>query len=506
MAMVVKNNLSALRTLTALNKNSSALQKSLEKVSSGQKIVTAKDDSSAYVISEKMREQIRTLSQDRYNVQNGASLFKIAEGGINSIVEELRNLKELAINAANDTNTDQDRATIQKEFTQKMANINDIATTTNYNGKTLLDGTYSTGKAEDSTSVNEPSGIAEFSVDNNGDVTITSDGVYTIQSGFSGTINVNAKNVKITQEDSSTALSNVSIIGASGGNANLWIENLNVTNTENKNIIKFGSGGENNLTVKGTNELCMLGGYSNSKAVINIGGGLTIEGDGTLTARRDTYSTEGAGIGSDAYELISSSNIVIKGDVTINSQLSNGAGIGSGWNGEVGNIVIYGGATVNISSTGGQGAGIGSGAANGNCGDIIICSGANVTAFSSYGAGIGSGGYGGKAGNIAIYSGANVNAVSSSGAGIGSGYLSGKVGDITIYSGADVTAVSSSGAGIGTGNTWNNTSLGSAGNITIYSEGENKPLGTLNIPCAFVLYSCSLSLTVTITFLKGCPL
>lgn len=131
MAMVVQHNIAAQLALGELNKNNDKLKKSLEKVSSGQKINSAKDDASSYVISEKMREQIRTLAQDNQNVQNGAALFKIADGAINNIVEELRNLKELAINAANDTNIDIDRATIQKEFTQKIANINDIATTTN---------------------------------------------------------------------------------------------------------------------------------------------------------------------------------------------------------------------------------------------------------------------------------------------------------------------------------------------------------------------------------------
>ncbi len=143
MSMVVKNNLAAQLVLGQLNKNSSKLEKELSKVSSGQKINSAKDDASGYAISEKMREQIRSLEQDNQNVQNGSSMLKIAEGGVDSIVEELRNLKELALNAANDHNTTQDRVTIQKEFSQKMANINDIATTTNYNGKTLLDGTYS---------------------------------------------------------------------------------------------------------------------------------------------------------------------------------------------------------------------------------------------------------------------------------------------------------------------------------------------------------------------------
>lgn len=142
MSMVVQHNAAAQLALGELNKNINKVGDLLTKVSSGQRINSAKDDSAMYAISEKMREQIRSLLQDNQNVQNGSALFKVAEGGINNIVEELRNLKELAINAANDTNTDSDRATIQKEFVQKIANINDIATTTNYNGKTLLDGRF----------------------------------------------------------------------------------------------------------------------------------------------------------------------------------------------------------------------------------------------------------------------------------------------------------------------------------------------------------------------------
>ena len=147
--MVVSHNASAQLALIEFNKNNDKLRKSLDKVSTGQKIFSAKDDSSAYSISEKMREQIRTLGQDRQNVQNGSSLLKIAAGGIESIIEELRTLKELAIKSANDTNTDLDRATIQKEFSQRTANIEDLVTSTNYNGKILLDGTYGRLEAPD---------------------------------------------------------------------------------------------------------------------------------------------------------------------------------------------------------------------------------------------------------------------------------------------------------------------------------------------------------------------
>ena len=139
MAMVVKNNMSAVNTLNILNKNQSALAKSLQKVSSGMKINDAGDDASGYAISERMRVQIRSLDQDNQNTQNGNSMMKTAEGAVASTVEILKTLKEKAINAANDTNTDEDRRTIQKEINQMVDQIDDNALAT-YNGKYLVDG------------------------------------------------------------------------------------------------------------------------------------------------------------------------------------------------------------------------------------------------------------------------------------------------------------------------------------------------------------------------------
>ena len=141
MSMVVKNNMSAVSTLNTLNKNSAALSSSLKKVSSGMKINSAADDASGYAISERMRVQIRGLDQANQNTQNGTSMMKVAEGAVSSTVDILKTLKEKVINAANDTNTDSDRATIQKELDQSIDQINDNANVT-YNGKYLVDGSH----------------------------------------------------------------------------------------------------------------------------------------------------------------------------------------------------------------------------------------------------------------------------------------------------------------------------------------------------------------------------
>ena len=156
MAMVVKNNMSAISTLNTLNKNSSALSKSLQKVSSGMKINGAADDASGYAISERMRVQIRGLDQANQNTQNGSSMMKVAEGAVSSTVDILKTLKEKVINAANDTNTDADRQTIQKELDQSIDQINDNANVT-YNGKYLVDGSHNSKVTATTTSMTNQS-------------------------------------------------------------------------------------------------------------------------------------------------------------------------------------------------------------------------------------------------------------------------------------------------------------------------------------------------------------
>lgn len=145
MAMTVMHNAGAQVTAGELNKNDSNLKKALSKLSTGQKIVGADDDSSGYSISERMRMKIRALTQDDQNVQNGSSMVRTAERGVDRIVQTLRTMKELAIDAANDSNTDEDRATIQKELDQCIATIDDIAIGTEFNGKILLDGRWAKG-------------------------------------------------------------------------------------------------------------------------------------------------------------------------------------------------------------------------------------------------------------------------------------------------------------------------------------------------------------------------
>ena len=140
MAMMV--NASAQFSLNEVNSHTNEAGKALAKISSGMKINSAGDNSADYAISERMRVQIRALNQNTQNVQNGSTLLKTAERGVSQIVENLRSMKELAVDSANDSNTDEDRKTLQKEFEQRMDTINELVYATRYNGKVLLDGRY----------------------------------------------------------------------------------------------------------------------------------------------------------------------------------------------------------------------------------------------------------------------------------------------------------------------------------------------------------------------------
>ncbi|TYZ19716.1 flagellin N-terminal helical domain-containing protein [Selenomonas ruminis] len=142
MSMVIMNSGAAMHALRESKKNSNKLSKDLKKAANGMKISGAGDGAAEYSISEKMRVMIRSLGQDIENAKKGIDLVKIAETGMQDIIDELRDMKAMAIDSANDHNSEVDRAVLQKEFASRMAGIDNIAATTNYNGKILMDGRY----------------------------------------------------------------------------------------------------------------------------------------------------------------------------------------------------------------------------------------------------------------------------------------------------------------------------------------------------------------------------
>ena len=138
--MIINHNIAAINTYRQLSVNYSATSKSLEKLSSGYRINRAGDDAAGLAISEKMRSQIRGLNMAAKNAQDGISLIQTAEGALTETHSMLQRIRELAVQAANGTNTPSDLEEIQKEIDQLKDEIDRIAEKTEFNTKTLLDG------------------------------------------------------------------------------------------------------------------------------------------------------------------------------------------------------------------------------------------------------------------------------------------------------------------------------------------------------------------------------
>ncbi|MDR1741883.1 MAG: flagellin [Synergistaceae bacterium] len=138
--MRIYHNIPALYAYNALSETNNALQKSIRNLSSGLRINTAADDAAGLAISEKMRSQINGLAQAARNAQDGVSMIQTAEGALTETQSMLQRMRELAVQAANDTLTQQDRQYIQLEIDELKNSIDRIATTTQFNKKRLLDG------------------------------------------------------------------------------------------------------------------------------------------------------------------------------------------------------------------------------------------------------------------------------------------------------------------------------------------------------------------------------
>ena len=144
--MVVQHNITAMNSNRMLGLTTSAQAKSTEKLSSGYKINRAADDAAGLAISEKMRRQIRGLTQASANAQDGISCVQTAEGALNEVHDMLQRITELAVKGETATLTSTDRSYIQTEVQQLMSEVDRIQSTTTFNEQNLLDGSF-TGKA-----------------------------------------------------------------------------------------------------------------------------------------------------------------------------------------------------------------------------------------------------------------------------------------------------------------------------------------------------------------------
>ncbi len=143
--MIVKHNITAMNSNRMLGLTTSSQAKSTEKLSSGYKINRAADDAAGLSISEKMRRQVRGLTQASANAQDGISVVQTAEGALNEVEDMLQRMNELAVKGENGTLTTSDRASIQSEIAQLMSEVDRVQSTTTFNEMNLLDGSFIKG-------------------------------------------------------------------------------------------------------------------------------------------------------------------------------------------------------------------------------------------------------------------------------------------------------------------------------------------------------------------------
>lgn len=206
--MVVQHNLTAMNSNRMLNITTSAQAKSTEKLSSGYKINRAADDAAGLSISEKMRKQIRGLSQASDNAQDGISAVQTAEGALSEVQDMLQRMNELAVKAANGTNSEDDRSYIQNEIDQLTTEIDRVSTTTKFNETYLLQGDgRKVAKEADTGDAISVKGTDGTAVDTGVTVSIAAGNTYT-------TGKVNAGTVTASVTDGTAALDLDNLDGA----------------------------------------------------------------------------------------------------------------------------------------------------------------------------------------------------------------------------------------------------------------------------------------------------
>ncbi|MGB9988708.1 flagellin N-terminal helical domain-containing protein [Massilia sp. SM-13] len=155
MASVINTNIASLNSQRNLSSSQMSLNTSLQRLSSGLRINSAKDDAAGLAISDRMSSQIRGMTQATRNANDGVSLAQTAEGALASSGDILQRIRELAVQSSNATNSASDRQALQTEVTQLSSELNRIAQTTSFNGQALLDGTMGTANFQIGADANQ---------------------------------------------------------------------------------------------------------------------------------------------------------------------------------------------------------------------------------------------------------------------------------------------------------------------------------------------------------------
>jgi flagellin len=304
MPQIINTNIASLNAQRNLNTSQSALQTSLQRLSSGLRINSAKDDAAGLAISDRMTSQIRGLNQAARNANDGVSLAQTAEGGLAEVTNNLQRIRELAVQSANSTNTASDRTSLNAEVTQLLAEIQRVATSSQFNGQNILDGTFTASQFQvgananqtitASTGNSQTSAIGSYQVASNsitavsgtaltaGQLTLNGTDVGSSTSGSAEAIASSINSVSTQTGIVASASTAISSTNALLRNQTLQSGDLVI------NGVSVGAvAGSSNVATQGSNVAAAINAVSNQTGVTAVANG----GTGALTLTSSTGKT-----------------------------------------------------------------------------------------------------------------------------------------------------------------------------------------------------------------------
>lgn len=229
MAQIINTNVASLNAQRNLNTSQSALAVSLQRLSSGLRINSAKDDAAGLAISDRFTTQIRGLNQASRNASDGISLSQTSESALAEIGNNLQRVRELAVQSANATNSASDRAALDLEVQQRIAEIDRIATQTSFNGRKVLDGTFGSAAFQVGANVGETITVAL-----NTSIKAASIGAYVSQAGTTAvTVTVAGAGTNNTHAGTADALTYSGVSATAFDGTNFILNGTNVLNSSN---------------------------------------------------------------------------------------------------------------------------------------------------------------------------------------------------------------------------------------------------------------------------------
>ena len=312
MAQVINTNVTSLNAQRNLNSSQNSLQVSLQRLSSGLRINSAKDDAAGLAISERMTSQIRGLNQASRNANDGISLAQTAEGALSESSTLLQRIRELAVQSANSTNSASDRASLNSEVSQLLAEMQRISETTQFNGQNIIDGTFNGAQFQVGANANQTilvnvgnaqtAALGSYQVGNtatagsgaalsSGDLTLNSVDIGQSVSGSAKDIAAAINGVASQSGVTASASTSLASVNTLTRNQTLQAGDLVI------NDVDIGAvSGSNNLSTQGANIAAAINGFSNQTGVTAVSNQAT----GQLTLSSTTGRTINITAGSDA--------------------------------------------------------------------------------------------------------------------------------------------------------------------------------------------------------------